>query len=100
MLLFPSHDRGDTAPTQAIVDILFNSGTPKDVSSYGWVKAYYRMEEGSGQEVSDSKGSFDLVLGANSGSSTDDPTWEASLFGWDAGEEETGFNKFTGFKKW
>jgi hypothetical protein len=70
-------------PTQAIVDSIYNSGQPKNISAMTGLQHYWRLEDGSGQSATDSKGSIDLTLGADAGAAADDPTWIASTFGWE-----------------
>lgn len=92
-----------TAPTQTIVDDIYNSGTPKDetnASLYTLVH-YWRLEEGTGQTAADSKGSLNMTLGIDSEAAEDDPTWTASVFGWpsasNAFKAHSSYNKFKGF---
>jgi len=44
------------------------------------------LNEGTGQTVADSSGSFDCTLGADSGSSTNDPAWVAEGLSFDGGD--------------
>jgi hypothetical protein len=70
-------------PTQAIVDSIYNSGQPKNISAMTGLQHYWRLEDGSGQSATDSKGSIDLTLGVTGGEEASDPTWIASTFGWE-----------------
>ena len=87
----------NVTPTQAIVDAIYNNGTPRDVTSVSGagVVNYWRFEEGTGQYAFDSVGSDTLVFGDDATVEADDPAWVASEFGWDAGVSDTTINKFT-----
>ena len=68
-----------TALTPSQISALYNGGvgTPNQIGS-GLV-AWYRMDEGSGQVVSDSSGNANNgYLGATSGSEGTDPTWNST----------------------
>lgn len=87
--------------TESIASQIYNSGIPNNISVMSGLVGYWKLDEGTGQEASDETGTYDLTLGANSGESTDDPTWSASTFGWDAGETTIrSFGGWSGFGGW
>lgn len=88
----------NVAPTQAIVDQIYNGGVPRNVQnvSGGGAVAFWRFEEGSGQFTVDAIGGDTLWFGGDATVETDDPAWVTSDFGWDPGSELR--NSYTPFK--
>lgn len=86
----------NVTPTQALVDAIYNGGTPRDVRNIGssGVVNYWRFEEGTGQYAFDSVGSDTLVFGDDATVEADDPAWIAAGLGWDAGKTDPGFPRF------